>query len=307
MGTPELKTAWYFAEGSTGPGFGETLTVLNPNPAATQTAVTYYPAGGQPKTVTHTVPPMSRQVIPVNELSEAGSWQAVGMRVTADLPILAERAMTFGYGAVVGAHNVVGTSAPARSLNLAEGHVGGGFDEYLALLNANEVTTTATIRYVIPGGTTQTASLELPAGSRTTVHLNDVIAGTVDCAIHIDADLPITAERVSYFRLPSTGWIGGHATAALPDSALSRDVIFAGHAAGPRSLDYFSLFNPGPYAATVTLVYLAAAGPVHKTVTVAGFSRVTELATQAAPGLQGGAEITSTVPILIERASYFAY
>src|SRR5205823_5030444 len=180
MGTPELKTAWYFAEGSTGPGFGETLTVLNPNPAATQTAVTYYPAGGQPKTVTHTVPPMSRQVIPVNEPSEAGSWQAVGVRVTADLPILAERAMTFGYGAVVGAHNVVGTSAPARSLNLAEGHVGGGFDEYLALLNANEVTTTATIRYVIPGGTTQIASLELPAGSRTTVHLNEIIAGTVD-------------------------------------------------------------------------------------------------------------------------------
>ncbi|OLE21262.1 MAG: hypothetical protein AUG49_22500 [Catenulispora sp. 13_1_20CM_3_70_7] len=306
MGTAELETSWYFAEGSTASGFDETLVLLNLNLDREATAaITYYLTGAPAKTVWHTVPALGRLSLSVNDANEAGSWPAVAMSVVADIPILAERNMAFKFGGITGAHSLVGSPAPATSLNLAEGHVGGGFDEYLALLNPNDDSAAATITYVIPGSPARQQTVQLAGASRTTLHLNDVIPGNVDCAIQIDADLPITAERVSYFALPGFGSSGGDATIAVPSSALSREVTFAGHAA--QSRDYFSVFNPGPDAASVTFSYPMPAGPVSTTVTVPGRSRFTQAAGTDARGLQGAATVSATVPVLVERASYFAY
>ena len=308
MGVSGLNRSWYFAEGSTGPGFTETLTLLNPNLGQdASAAVTYFLAAGQSKTVLRAVPAFGRLSLNVNDAKEAGGSPAVAISVVADLPILAERSMAFQFGSIRGMHTAVGAPAPATTLNLAEGHVGGGFDEYLALLNPNDDNATATITYVVPGSSPTQQTVTLAGAARTTLHVNGLVPGNVDCSIRIESDLPITAERVSYFALPGSGWSGGNATVGVPDGALSREVSFAGHAAGSHSLDYVSVFNPGPDAGVVTFSYPAAGGPVIKTVTVAGLSRVTQAASADAPGQQGAATVTSTVPVLVERASYFAY
>jgi hypothetical protein len=305
MGTAGLNPTWYFAEGSTAPGFSETLVLLNPNLEQDATsAVTYYLAGGASRTVLHTVPAIGRLSVSVNDANEAAGSPSVAISVVADLPILAERSMAFQFGAIRGVHTVVGAPAASTSLNLAEGHVGGGFDEYLALLNPNGGSATATITYVVPGSPARQQTVQLSGAGRTTLRVNDLIPGNVDCSIHIESDLPITAERVSYFAPPGTGWSGGNATVAVLDSALLREASFAGHAAGSQSVDYLSVFNPGRETALVTFSYPSAGGPVSKTVTVAGLSRLTQA---AAPGRQGVATVTSSLPVLVERASYFAY
>ena len=41
-GDRAAATTWYFAEGYTGAGFDEYLTILNPNPTAAPVTLTYY-------------------------------------------------------------------------------------------------------------------------------------------------------------------------------------------------------------------------------------------------------------------------
>ena len=58
----------YFAEGYTGAGFDEYLTILNPNPAAAPVTITYYLGGGQaPVVKTLTVPASSRATVAVHD------------------------------------------------------------------------------------------------------------------------------------------------------------------------------------------------------------------------------------------------
>src|SRR3989440_6738512 len=86
MGAQSLGTNFYFAEGFTGGGFDEYLTLMNTDAAQTANVqVTYFFNGGAaPKTVSHPVSPSSPLTVHVNDASEAGARQQVLMLVCVD-------------------------------------------------------------------------------------------------------------------------------------------------------------------------------------------------------------------------------
>ncbi len=309
MGAQSLGTTFYFAEGYTGAGFDEYLTVMNTN--ASQTAnvqVTYYFNGGAaPKTVNHPVNPSSRLTVHVNDATEAGANQEVSMKVTSNLPILAERPMYFNYFGETGGDVIVGAATPLTNLNLAEGHVGQGFDEYLTILNPNAAAAHLTITYFLGSGNPVAQPLTVAANSRATVHVNTVLPSGTDSSVHITSDQPILVERPMYFTY--NGWTGGHDAMAVPDSALSTTLYFAEGFAAGNNAEYYTILNKQSVAATVTFTfYFNSGSPTTKTITVPANSRWTEhINTDLPAGTPNAVQLTSSQPILAERPEYFSY
>jgi hypothetical protein len=112
LGAVEPKGDWYFAEGYTGAGFDEYLTILNPNPTAAPVTLLYYLADGSTVTKQVLVAGQARATVAVHESGlGVGRGQAVAARVTTTHAggIVVERPMYFTYGmGVDGGHDVMG-------------------------------------------------------------------------------------------------------------------------------------------------------------------------------------------------------
>ncbi len=308
VGASSLNQTFYFAEGYTGAGFSEFLTIMNSGALAANVNVTYYFGDGSaPKTVAHRVSAHSRATILVNDPAEAGAGKTVSIKAVSDQPVLVERPMYFNYFGETGGSDVVGATGLLTDMNLAEGHVGQGFDEYLTFLNPNAQIATADVTYYRSAGAPATQHLMLPANSRTTVHVNDVLPSGTDSSVHVHSSLPILVERPMYFNF--LGRTGGHDTVAVPDAAVTTTQYFAEGMVAPSFAEYYTIMNLNPQAANVTITYYDQSGTAHpKSIVIPQQSRWTEFVNNDLPAYTANsAVITSDVPILAERPMYFAY
>lgn len=127
---------YYFAEGYTGPGFDEYITIQNPNGATANVTIDYQSPSGPLAQTSHQVAANTRSTVKVN--NEVGAWQEVSAKVTSDQEIFVERPMYFTYnGRITGGHVVAGQTTPLTTMYFAEGYTGPGFDESLTLQNPN--------------------------------------------------------------------------------------------------------------------------------------------------------------------------
>ena len=103
-----------------------------------------------------------------------------------------ERSMTWGTtaGAIYGSHAETATAAPSPTWFLAEGSTVLEFNLFYLLQNPQATTTSATVRFLLPSGTTITRTYSLPPGSRTTIYVNE-IQGLDET----DVSGEVTAER----------------------------------------------------------------------------------------------------------------
>jgi hypothetical protein len=115
-------TSWYFAEGYTGPGFDEYLTILNPNSAPADVRITYYLGGAAPVVRTLTVGATRRATVAVHDAAQGvGRDREVGAKVESvnGVGLIVERPMYFTYtgsmGAVTGGHDAMGATAPSQT------------------------------------------------------------------------------------------------------------------------------------------------------------------------------------------------
>jgi archaellin len=189
MGAAEAATAWYFAEGYTGPGFEEWLCLLNPNASSFKATVTYYFGDGTPPLERqYDLASNSRRTIYVNE--EVGSGRDVSIKVTTPdgKPVVAERPMYFDFrGWMTGGHDVMGAAAPAQDWYFAEGCTGYGIEEWLCLQNPGGSSASVDITFMMRAGHTFTRRVTVPANSRLTVNVNQVLGFGGNCdgvAVH---------------------------------------------------------------------------------------------------------------------------
>jgi hypothetical protein len=96
MGATSPSTSWYFAEGYTGNGFEEYLTLQNPGNARATATVTYLLEGGGTVPKQHDILAHSRLTVPVH--SDLGRGFSHSTLITSDKPIICERPMYFVYG-----------------------------------------------------------------------------------------------------------------------------------------------------------------------------------------------------------------
>jgi len=215
MGTTYLKREYYFAEGYTGPGFEEWLTIQNPNPLAILvTAVYQFADGAEPFSVDFSIPAGTRKTIYVPD--EVGENRDVSVKLTSDSLFLAERPMYFRYSgtgghAWTGGHCVIGASFRRNDLFFAEGYTGPGFEEWLCVQNPGANTAHVRITYFTQeAGALPPREEDIAAGSRRTFNVNEH-AGEgyqLSCRLEVLSGPFIVVERPMYFNFQ--GWTGGH-------------------------------------------------------------------------------------------------
>jgi len=177
LGTDSPKKEWYFAEGCTRPGFHTWLCLQNPNPQRSEVTIDYLCGDGNNVQKKVFVEGESRYTISVHDPAEGigvhdNSHGDVSIRVTSELPIVAERPMYFAFRGLADGHDSLGADSPKERWYFAEGCTGYSIQEYLCLQNPNPQRVSVTVTCMMQKGETLLRRLELPPSSRTTVDLN---------------------------------------------------------------------------------------------------------------------------------------
>ena len=214
VGAPGAAKTWYFAEGTTRPGFEEWLCIANTNQQTVTAALSYMPTNGQGIVKSYQLPPTSRTTVDVRMDVPAGIDLSVA--VSANLPVVVERPMYFRYnGTVTGGHDVVGATEARKAWYFAEGTCRPGFDSYLCVQNPGPSQATVKITYMKGDGSTQVQGVAVPAHARSTVVVKNVLgegndpAHDFSCKVETTNGTQVVCERPMYFNYKGA-WTGGH-------------------------------------------------------------------------------------------------
>ncbi|HEY7124507.1 MAG TPA: SBBP repeat-containing protein [Ktedonobacterales bacterium] len=220
VGVAMPQQNWYFAEGFTGPTFEERYILSNPNTSGqAHVTVTFFRSDKTTATAQVTLSPGEQQVVDANAVLGGGNVSN-SAKVTSDLPILAERFMSFFYngvvgngstGAIPGATDVLGASAPTNLFYFAEGYTGSTFAEYLTIENPDPSNTaTVQVMFLPTKAPAFTRVYQVAPGSRFTLFTNTVL-NNQSFSMVVESNVPIVAERPMYFNFAGSvpGQTGG--------------------------------------------------------------------------------------------------
>ena len=198
----EPSREWYFAEGYTGGGFDTYVLVLNPGEEPATTVFDFMLPDGAVHRERLVAGPHSRMTVPVDALPGLENTE-VSLRITSDRPVVAERAMYFGYLECPGGHAELGRTVPALRHYLAEGYTSPHYDAFLLLMNPGDLSTAVRITYMKPDGNRLIQDLEVPAHARATILVNRVPGmESTEFSVLAEAGRPVFVERAMYFNYP---------------------------------------------------------------------------------------------------------
>ncbi|MHB8781647.1 MAG: WD40/YVTN/BNR-like repeat-containing protein [Candidatus Geothermincolia bacterium] len=210
MGANEPQQDWYFAEGTTRPGFEEYLCIQNPNDVAAN-AVIIYSSPDAAASEQLELPANSRTTIFVNQ--KIGLGVDVSCRVVADQLIICERPMYFNYtgygaGGWSGGSDVMGSTAAKADWYFPEGCTLNGFHQYLCISNPGEDEAAVTVTYNIKGASPKQVTHKVGGLRRFTVLANSDAGGDLEFSTAVHSTLPVSCERSMYFSYRGM-WDGG--------------------------------------------------------------------------------------------------
>jgi N-acetylmuramoyl-L-alanine amidase len=296
---------WYFAEGTTRPGFQEWLTVLNPNLEPVEFTVTYAFGAGEKIKKGYRVEEESRLSIEVNE--EVGEGHDVSVVVDSPLPIMVERPMYFLYGgAWAGGHVSSGVNEPSTTWYFAEGYTGAGFEEWLCLLNPGEQPAAVKIEYLTSGGLLKEEQVVVQPWRRHTISVNQEVGADQNVSLRLTSDQAIVAERPMYF-LYGGRWAGGHVSTGATQP--STTWYFAEGYTGAGFEEWLCLMNPSVDPNRVVLTYQTSEGAnLPYEVVIPPLSRHTvNVNEEVGRDLQLSIKVQGDSPIVAERPIYHDY
>jgi len=327
VGALSPAQSFYFAEGTCRSGFDPYLTIQNPQNSEADVRITYMRGDGSTSEQNLTVPATARSTVFVEDTLGEGDDAAHDfsskVECTNNQQIIAERPMYFSYGAPkglswTGGSDVVGALSPAETFYFAEGTCRPGFDPYLTIQNPAGVEAQVVITYMRGDGTTQEQALDVPAHSRATVTVTDILgsgdspAYDFSCKVESTNNVNIIAERPMYFNYKGV-WTGGHdVVGALSPS---QSFYFAEGTTRPEFQPYLTIQNPELAAAQVRITYMLGNGTTSEqviavpaqsryTVVVADFLGV---GNDAAHDFSARVECFNNKGIIAERPMYFNY
>ena len=310
VGARAPASDWYFAEGTTLPGFDQYVTVLNPQAAAAHLTFRYMVEGAGETDKQETVNAGSRATF--KAIDQVGPDKNVSLCVHSDTPIVAERPLYFTYSGLgdhgwTGGHDVVGANAPVSSASFAEGTTRGGFEEWLCIQNPNVASIKVNATYYMgPGqGSPVAKAYTVPAKERLTVPVNGEVGPDKDVSVKLTSTRTFVAERPMYFSYQGA-WDGGHDVVGAGPSTTA---LFAEGYTGEGFAEWLCIQNSSAGAADVTVTYFPEGGsPIAKQHTVDANSRYTiDVNSDAGPGLSISAKVASDVPVMVERPMYFDF
>lgn len=185
----------------------------------------------------------------------------------------------------------------------AEGVTSTFFTTRVALLNAADGPAITQVRFLRQGAGPVSQTLTVPARTRSAVYPGSLPGmATAEFATVIESDRPLVADRTVWW---GAGAYGSHAEAPI-EAPRTRWYFAEGATIGGFQM-FYTLQNPAPAPALVTIEYLlATAPPIMRTYTLPPNSRQTIWVNQE-PGLaqaEVSAIISSDLPINAERGMY---
>ncbi len=296
----------YFAEGFTGYGFAEWLSVGNFGGANAGFILHYMTPDGTVRIFNHTVPATSRASVNVN--GEVGADQQVSVVIYSAASLLAERPMYFDYAGRTGGHDTIGAAAPATAWYFAEGYTGPGFDEYVCVLNPQATAATLGFRFQTQEeGEKYFGGIGVPAHTRSSFRINDMLGGGYQASLALSSDIPVVAERPMYFNYG--GLTGGSCVTGA--TALGTEYYFAEGTTRDGFSEYLTLQNPGASPIDIAATYQFGQGqgaPFAESYRVGAASRVTiPVFFRVGAGKDVSVKLSCGSPFAAERPMYFNY
>jgi Ca2+-binding RTX toxin-like protein len=223
-GVAEGSTSWFLAEGATGPFFETFVLVGNPNPVPANVTFTFLTDAGVTVTRTKTIPANGRLTVDIEGESPALGNAAVATTVTADQPVVAERAMYWPGppSTWAEAHNSFGATAVSVKWGLAEGRVGMDHNFQTYILLANPGTTAADVRitFLRGDGSTIVKTFTVAPSSRFNVDAGSAAPElqneTFGALIEVTNGVGISVERAMYSDALGQVWAAGTNALATP-------------------------------------------------------------------------------------------
>ena len=213
-GIQQPAETWYFAEGSTQPGFETWILILNPSTTETaQITITCMKVDQTTAEKQIILDPKSRHTEFIEDI--VGQVDSVSVKVTSEVPVIAERAVYWNNRQ--GGHANSGTVTPATTWYFAEGSTQAGFETWIALQNPEDRDAQVRITCMTQTGDPVTRDINIGPTSRKTINVES-IAGTTDSVstkVEVLNDVAIIAERPMYWNSRR----GGHACAGATETA----------------------------------------------------------------------------------------
>jgi hypothetical protein len=186
---------------------------------------------------------------------------------------------------------------------LAEGFTGhnatgGDFEEYVLVQNPNSAPANLQVTFMLPGGRTVERTFEVPASSRFTISVDDILPDA-EVSTHIHSDRPVATERAMYFNDRRAG----HDSIGV--SQPSKIWYLPEGYTADNFDEYVLVQNPGAEATDITATFMTPdAGNQTRVYTVGAHSRFTIHVDDILPAQSVSTEIQSTDPVVVERAQY---
>lgn len=253
-----------------------------------------------------TVPPSCRSTVAVEATVPAG--QDVSTWVQSDQPIIAERPMYFNASGISGGHVAEGVGIAKSTWYFAEGTTMDGFDTYLTVQNPGSEVANVNLTFMVQGGDNVPHVLQVPATSRETIAMRDIIGHGKHASTLVEADRRIVVERPMYFNYHGV-YTGGHDCVGVNEP--SKEWHFAEGNTYSWNDMWLCIQNPNTAPANITINYMLADGseqtiPVNKT--IGPLTRETvDVRADVEPDKDVACSITSDQPIVVERPMYFNY
>ncbi len=302
--TPNLPKSYYFAEGYTGTGTTEYLSLTNPSASPASISITYLFERAATLTRTYTVPAQSHTVLNID--SEVGSNLAVSMMVQSNQPFVAERSMYTQKGAFAGASDSTGSSQLSSTWYFAEGNTTYGWNTLLAVLNPSTQTATIKVTYLLSarsrsGVLPRSHTYTIAPRSRGTLVLNQDMPGQ-QFGMSISASTAVMIERPEY--LVASSMRGGSSVVGAT-SPQTRWYFGAGNTTTGVT-ESLVLANPFAGWVTAQVRYLTSSGKViTQTVGIPGQSRVAIKVNTVVNSATHATVITANGPIVAERQDFY--
>jgi hypothetical protein len=242
-----------------------------------------------------------------------------GIEVTfLDAPGIAERAMYFGTPPDIlwkGGHESAGVTAPALEWFLAEGATGPFFETFILVSNPGTQAAAVTVTYFTSSGQTVTRTKSVLPNSRLTINIEtenapELANAAVATRVQSTNSVPIVVERAQYWPYTPPEWYEAHNSFGVTQAGTHWGLAEGQIGRVSEAQTYILLANPGGALATVAIEFLRETGaPATEVFVVPGNTRRSVPVGPGTPSVplsheSFGAVVTSTEPIVVERALY---
>ncbi len=291
---PNLSKEWYLAEGYTAGGFETYILIQNPNTDSARVEVRFMLADGQNMMRDYIIGGKSRFTIHVDSIFPESE---VSAHIKADKVIAVERAMYFNEWQA--GHASVGAITSSQKWYFAEGCTAHGFDTYILICNPEDRQAQIKATFMTPAMGNIRKTFSVSPRSRFTIWLNDILPER-DVSTLIESSVPVIAERAQYFNNMKSG------TCSTGAVSTSRTWFLAEGCTGYGFEEYILVQNPSKESTSISVRFMRKDGSTTlRNYDLPGECRFTIGVNEIIPESDVSARVTSSRPVLVERAMYW--